>query len=110
MDDTQARRSCTGFVGEAGTGKTHTARELLDSDSVADGLAVLLSSLAPAILCLEDIHEVSSEQLKWVLALARPRTIAVSGSTQAAVTYAQEPGSAALWLDMDFFNGDPLVG
>ncbi len=41
---------------------------------------------------------------------ADPQTIAVSGKTQATVSYSQAPGSKKIWLGMDFPNpGTPLI-
>jgi sugar lactone lactonase YvrE len=41
---------------------------------------------------------------------ADPQTVAVSGSSQATVSYALTPGSGKLWTGMDFIqSGEPLI-
>ncbi|GIW33954.1 tetratricopeptide repeat protein [Meiothermus sp.] len=44
--------------------------EALGSKRTAEALGALLSALAPVVLHLEDIHEVSPEGLEWIQALA----------------------------------------
>ena len=44
--------------------------EALDGPRTAEALGALLAALAPVVLHLEDIHEVSPEGLEWIQALA----------------------------------------
>lgn len=70
-----------------------------------------LSAITPGqYFLVPQVYRGSSDAIVDTAFSADPQTVAVSGSSQATVSYALAPGSGKLWTGMDFIqSGEPLI-